>query len=98
MGLQPVGSKPAGASPYGALDMAGNAFEWVSDWYGSAYYVESPASNPTGPANGTRRIIRSAGPNYGESAMRNSFRGVSYEVPTPSSSHVGVGLRCAVSP
>ena len=28
-----VGSVPAGASPYGALDMAGNVFERVADWY-----------------------------------------------------------------
>ena len=45
----PVGSFPEGASPYGALDMAGNVFEWVWDWYHPDYYRTSPDANPPGP-------------------------------------------------
>jgi formylglycine-generating enzyme required for sulfatase activity len=50
---QPVGSHPNGASPYGALDMAGNVVEMVSDWYDATYYATSPASDPAGPSTGT---------------------------------------------
>ncbi|HLY26085.1 MAG TPA: SUMF1/EgtB/PvdO family nonheme iron enzyme, partial [Aggregatilineales bacterium] len=58
---QTVGSYPAGASPYGILDMAGNAWEWVSDWYQPDYYTSSPKDNPTGPTNGLMRVLRGGG-------------------------------------
>ena len=54
----PVGSKPGGASPYGALDMAGNVNEWTADRYASDYYSGSPSENPTGPTSGPERVFR----------------------------------------
>jgi len=53
-----AGSYPDGASPYGALDMAGNAREWVADWYDEGYYAVSPLNNPPGPADGYNRVVR----------------------------------------
>jgi len=45
--LQMVGSKPAGASPYGCMDMAGNVYEWTSEWVEP--YPNNPEISPKGP-------------------------------------------------
>jgi eukaryotic-like serine/threonine-protein kinase len=89
----PVGSYPDGKSVYGLLDMAGNANEWVADWYGSDYYLSSPSSNPTGPMYGDFRSLR-GGPFFGNLAdLRSATRAMDGQ----NSARFDSGFRCAQS-
>ena len=56
--LIPIGSYPLGVSPYGCYDMAGNAYDWCSDWFHMETYKYSPAENPLGASEGRRKVIR----------------------------------------
>jgi len=53
-----VYSYPSGTSPFGVLNMAGNVMEWTADWYANNYYGISPSDNPSGPKEGTMRVLR----------------------------------------
>jgi formylglycine-generating enzyme required for sulfatase activity len=81
---------PGGASPYGVLDMAGNVWDWVADWYSSDYYARSPTSNPAGPASGMLRVLRGGSWYYGGSYARVAFR--FNDIPGRDSG--SVGFRC----
>jgi eukaryotic-like serine/threonine-protein kinase len=88
-----VGKFPAGASPYGALDMAGNVWQWVNDWYSDKY--SPPAKNPPGATTGDYRVLRGG-------SWLNDARGVRATYPywgTQDLRNANVfGFRCASTP
>ena len=88
-----VGSYPAGASPYGVEDLAGNVWEWVCDWYQSDYYNGSPGSNPPGAPGGVYKVIRGGSWYSGEYVISNSYRSFNYAIFAEGN----LGFRCAAS-
>ncbi|MEP6936164.1 MAG: formylglycine-generating enzyme family protein [Nitrospirota bacterium] len=93
--LAPVGSFEAGKSPYGLYDMAGNAWEWVSDWYDHGYYQTSPPKNPEGPPTGGFKVIRGGSWNSSSRVLRSSDR---YWDPPTFRSQYFPGFRCMKKP
>ena len=91
-----VGSYPAGASPYGAQDMAGNVWEWVADWYGSGYYAISPYVNPTGPNSGDYRVLRGGAWDSHARLPRSANR--RWYPPSSNTAFDFLGFRCVRSP
>jgi formylglycine-generating enzyme required for sulfatase activity len=87
----PVGSYPVGASPYGAMDMAGNVYEWVNDWYDGDYYSNSPYSNPPGPDTGTYKVLRGGS----WLSLDYSVRAADRNFNDPTDRDNLVGFRCA---
>jgi eukaryotic-like serine/threonine-protein kinase len=86
-----VGSTLDGMSPFGVLDMSGNVWEWVSDWYAEGYYQDSPIDNPLGPEGTTSKVLRGGGWNNLPLYLRVSSR--SFDPNFNASSDVG--FRCA---
>jgi formylglycine-generating enzyme required for sulfatase activity len=93
---KPVGSLPTVTSPEGVLDMAGNAWEWVADFYQANYYGSNPPMmNPKGPATGTTKVIRGGG--FDASSTARTLRASARSQQDPSTTGTGVsqGFRCA---
>jgi formylglycine-generating enzyme required for sulfatase activity len=91
--IAPVTAYSSGASVYGIFNLAGNVWEWVADWYDSAYYANSPSSNPLGPSSGDARAVRGGSwYDYGY-YLRPANRGWN----DPSVTNGYRGFRCALS-
>ena len=92
----PVSAFAAGQSVYGAFNMAGNVWEWTSDWYSFSYYSESPLENPQGPLAGLMHVKRGGGFLHTFPFARSSNR----EQGEPTGYGVDIGFRCVrpVSP
>jgi eukaryotic-like serine/threonine-protein kinase len=93
-----VGSYKDGASPYGALDMAGNVWEWVSDYYDPNYYAGYYSNNPKGPSSGPSSgpfwIIRGGAYDFTALNARSAERKNIWE----SEGHETMGFRCVYEP
>ena len=91
--VAPVDSGEEGRSPYGLHHMAGNAAEWVEDWFGIDYYVTMPDRNPHGPANGRYKVVRGGSWKSAPALLRTATRSGA----SPDRRAATIGFRCARS-
>jgi formylglycine-generating enzyme required for sulfatase activity len=88
-----VDSGEEGRSPYGLHHMAGNAAEWVEDWFGIDYYATMPDRNPHGPANGRYKVVRGGSWKSAPELLRTATRSGA----SPDRRASTIGFRCARS-
>lgn len=89
--IAPVGSYPSGISWVDALDLAGNVWEWVHDWYGP--YSAALQANPTGPNSGTYRVLRGGS----WSAPGGDARTANRATGLPVNRRTNIGFRCVAA-
>jgi formylglycine-generating enzyme required for sulfatase activity len=91
----PVGGYPGGASWVGAMDLAGNVWEWVWDWCGS--YTSDDQVNPNGPETGRCKIIRGGAWASPPAGIRTAYRIIGTSEIAPDIRHPNIGFRCAIN-
>ncbi len=90
----PVNSFPQGISKYGLFNLAGNVWEWVSDWYAADYYRSAPLKDPRGPRSGTERVVRGGSWVSSAADIRSAKRGKA----EPGEKRRHLGFRLAMDP
>jgi formylglycine-generating enzyme required for sulfatase activity len=88
-----VASGEGGRSPYGLHHMAGNAAEWVEDWFGIDYYATMPDRNPRGAGQGRYKVVRGGSWKSAPPLLRTATRSGA----TPAQRAATIGFRCAKS-
>ncbi|WP_437980283.1 SUMF1/EgtB/PvdO family nonheme iron enzyme [Sorangium sp. So ce117] len=92
-GTQEVASAKAGASASGALDMAGNVWEWVADGWDPGVYARGAQTDPLVPATGSRGVLRGGSWDFSASTAKATFR-LAYD---REAGDVSTGFRCVRS-
>lgn len=93
-GTTPVGRRPAGQSPHGCQDMAGNVWEWCDDVDDPRFYLRGPERNPRNTAHveGAQHVVRGGSWMYDPRSLRTYARSA-----FPRHFRLdGVGFRCAL--
>jgi len=85
---------PDGASQYGVMNMSGNVYEWVADWYDQDYYSNSPNENPTGPADGVYKVLRGGSWSDAWFYLRTAYRSKASAFPSYFGNNIG--FRCVI--
>ncbi|HEX5480665.1 MAG TPA: formylglycine-generating enzyme family protein [Dehalococcoidia bacterium] len=91
------GTAPADAfepNGFGLYNTSGNAWEWCADWWHTAYHIEGPREDPTGPPSGVAKVIR-GGSYLCHRSYCNRYRAAARTFNTPSSTTGHMGFRCA---
>ncbi len=89
-GSHPVGQKKP--NPWGLHDVHGNAWEWVQDWYVDSPGKAGPATDPTGPATGSARVVRGGSWHVTSNGWSSSIR----KPYAPDYRGISIGFRVAM--
>ena len=92
-----AGTCPVTAFPpngYGLYSVAGNTWEWCSDWFHPTHHRTASSINPQGPPAGSSRVIR-GGSFLCHKSYCNRYRVAARSSNTPDSSTSHMGFRCA---